>query len=98
MIRVILPPQLRTLAGVGYEATLSVEGAVTQRAVLDALEKHYPVLAGMIRDPATQERRPRVRFFACQEDLSHEPADAALPQAVASGDEPLLIVAAISGG
>jgi molybdopterin synthase sulfur carrier subunit len=98
MIRVILPPQLRALARVGYEVNLSLDGPVTQRAVLDALEASYPVLLGMIRDPATQERRPRVRFFACQKDLSHEPPDALLPDAVTSGHEPLLVVAAISGG
>jgi hypothetical protein len=98
MIRVILPPQLRALACVGYEVTLAVDGAVSQRAVFDALETHYPMLLGTIRDPATQQRRSRLRLFACQEDLSHEPPDAPLPETVASGAEPLLIVGAISGG
>ena len=98
MIRVILPPQLRTLARVGYEVALAVDGPVTQRTVLDALENGYPVLRGMIRDPDTHRRRPRVRLFACQKDLSHAAPDAPLPGAVASGAEPLLIVAAISGG
>jgi sulfur-carrier protein len=98
MIRVILPPQLQTLAQVGYEVTLDVDAPVTQRAVLDTLEAAYPVLLGTLRDQATQQRRPRVRVFACQEDLSHEPPDAPLPEAVVSGREPLLIVGAISGG
>jgi hypothetical protein len=98
MIRVVLPPQLQALARVGREVTLDVEAPVTRDTVLDALETHYPVLLGLVRDPATFERRPRVRFFACERDLSHEPADAALPEAVAAGAEPLLIVAAISGG
>jgi len=98
MIRIILPPQLRTLAHAGNEVTLDVAGPATQRAVLDALEMHYPVLRGTIRDQATRQRRPRVRFFACAEDLSLEPPDAPLPEAVAAGTEPLLIVAAISGG
>lgn len=98
MIRIILPPQLRLLARTGYEETLDVDAPVTQRSVLDALETRYPMLRGTLRDPATQQRRPRVRFFACSEDLSHEPADAPLPAAVASGREPLLVVAAISGG
>ena len=98
MIRIILPPLLQTLAHTGNEVKLDVDGPVTQRAVLDALEAHYPVLHGTLRDPATQQRRPRVRFFACTEDLSLEPPDAPLPGAVASGREPLLVVAAISGG
>jgi molybdopterin synthase sulfur carrier subunit len=98
MIRIILPPQLRLLAHTGYEETLDVEDPVTQRAVLDALEARYPMLRGTLRDPATQQRRPRVRFFACSEDLSLEPPDAPLPEAVATGREPLLVVAAISGG
>jgi sulfur-carrier protein len=98
MIRIILPPPLRSLAHAGYEVTLDVDAPVTQRSVLDALETRYPMLRGTLRDPATQRRRPRVRFFACAEDLSHEPADAPLPDAVANGREPLLVVAAISGG
>jgi molybdopterin synthase sulfur carrier subunit len=98
MIRVILPPPLRTLAHIGHEVTLEVADPITQRSVLDALETRYPVLRGTLRDQATQQRRPRVRFFACTEDLSHEPPDAPLPAAVASGAEPLLVVAAISGG
>jgi len=98
MIRVILPQHLRTLAHVGSEVQLEVEGPVTQRSVLDALEARYPMLRGTIRDQVTQERRPFLRFFACEEDLSHEPAEAALPDAVASGAEPLLIIGAIAGG
>jgi len=98
MIRIILPPLLRTLAHAGYEVTLDVDAPVTQRSVLDALETRYPMLRGTLRDPATQRRRPRVRFFARAEDLSYEPADAPLPEAVAYGREPLLVVAAISGG
>jgi molybdopterin synthase sulfur carrier subunit len=99
MIRIILPPPLRALARTsGLEVSLDVGPTVTQRTVLDALEARYPVLRGTLRDPATRRRRPRVRFFACAEDLSHEPPDAPLPEAVASGAEPLLVVAAISGG
>ena len=98
MIRVILPPQLRELARTGHELTLEVSQPVTQRAVLDALEARYPVLRGTLRHADTLQRRPRIRLFACAEDLSHEPADAPLPEAVATGREPLLIVAAISGG
>ena len=98
MIRVVLPPHLRTLARVDAEVTLAVEGQVTQRAVLDALEARYPVLRGTIRDPFTQKRRPFVRFFACEEDLSHASPDAPLPNAVATGAEPLLIVGAMAGG
>jgi sulfur-carrier protein len=98
MIRIILPQQLRTLAHAGYEVTLDVDDPVTQRSVIDALETRYPMLRGTLRDRATQQRRPRVRFFACAEDLSHEPPDTPLPDAVASGREPLLILAAISGG
>ncbi|MGB7931096.1 MAG: MoaD/ThiS family protein [Gammaproteobacteria bacterium] len=98
MIRIILPPPLRTLARTEDEVTLEVGDPVTQRSVLDALETCYPVLRGMLRDPATQRRRPRVRFFACAEDLSLESPDVLLPDAVASGTEPLLVVAAISGG
>jgi hypothetical protein len=98
MIRVILPPQLQTLAHTGYEVALEVGEPVTQHSVMDALETRYPMLQGTLRDQVTQQRRPRIRLFACQEDLSHEPADAPLPEAVASGAEPLLIVGAISGG
>ncbi len=98
MIRVVLPQHLRTLAHVDGEVALEVEGPVTQRSVLDALEARYPVLRGTIRDHITEQRRPFVRFFACEEDLSHEPPDAPLPDAVASGAEPFLIVGAIAGG
>jgi len=98
MIRVALPQHLRTLAHVGAEMTVEIEGAVTLRAVLDAIEEHYPMLRGAIRDHVTLERRPFLRFFACEEDLSHEPADMVLPEAVASGKEPLLIIGAIAGG
>jgi len=98
MIRVILPYHLRTLGNVGAEVQLEVEGPATQRSVLDALEARYPMLRGTIRDHVTQRRRSFVRFFACQEDMSHEPPDAALPDAVATGAEPFLIVGAMSGG
>lgn len=98
MIRVILPGHLRALAGVGSEVELDVEGPATQRSVVDALETCYPMLRGLIRDHVTQQRRPFLRFFACQEDLSHELPDAPLPEAVTSGKEPLLIVGAIAGG
>ena len=98
MIRVILPPHLRTLAHVEGEVKLEIEGNVTQRSVLDALEARYPALCGTIRDQVTQQRRPYLRFFACEEDLSHEPPDAALPGAVTSGAEPFLIIGAIAGG
>jgi sulfur-carrier protein len=98
MIRVELPSHLRTLARVGGEVQLEVEGAVTQRSVLDALESRYPMLRGTMRDQATQVRRPFIRFFACQEDLSHESPDALLPEAVASGKELFLVVGAIAGG
>ena len=97
-IRVILPPHLRTLARVGAEVQLEVGGPVTQRSVLDALEKAYPMLRGTIRDQVSQERRPFLRFFACEEDLSHESADAPLPDAISSGIEPLIIIGAIAGG
>lgn len=97
-IRVILPQHLRTLAHVGFEVSIHVEGPVTQRSVLDALETSYPMLRGTIRDQVTQQRRPFLRFFACEEDLSHESPDAPLPEAVASGAEPLLIIGAIAGG
>jgi sulfur-carrier protein len=98
MIRVVLPAHLRTLAHVDGEVTLDVAGEVTQRAVLDALEARYPMLRGTIRDQATHQRRAFVRFFACEEDWSHEPPDAPLPDAVATGAEPLLIVGAMAGG
>ena len=98
MIRVVLPTHLRTLAKVQGEVQLSVEGPVTQAAILDALEERYPVLRGTMRDHITHKRRPFVRFFACQQDLSHEPMDTILPQSVADGTEPLLIVGAIAGG
>jgi hypothetical protein len=98
MIRVILPPHLRTLAHVESEVALEVMGPVTQRSVLDALEARYPMLRGTIRDHVTQVRRPMLRFFACEDDLSHESPDAPLPAAVASGAEPYWIVAAIAGG
>jgi len=98
MIRVVLPAHLRTLAKIGGEVELEVKGPITQRSVLDALEARYPVLQGTIRDHVTQQRRAFVRFFACQEDLSHESPDAVLPDAVASGAEPFLVVGAIAGG
>jgi len=98
MIRVILPQHLRTLAHTGAEVTLEVEPPVTQRSVLDALEARYPMLRGTIRDHATQQRRPFLRFFACEEDLSHESPDAPLPKSIASGAEALLIIGAIAGG
>jgi molybdopterin converting factor small subunit len=98
MIRVVLPAHLRTLAKVDGEVSLDVKDLVTQRAVLDALEDRYPVLCGTIRDHVTQQRRPFVRFFACEEDLSHEPPDAPLPDAVATGSEPFLVVGALAGG
>jgi molybdopterin synthase sulfur carrier subunit len=98
MIRVILPAHLRMLARINSEVELEVEGPATQRSVLDALEARYPMLRGAIRDHVTQERRPFVRFFACQQDLSHEPPDAPLPDAVATGAEPFLLVGAIAGG
>jgi sulfur-carrier protein len=98
MIRVELPAHLQTLARVGREVTVDVNGAPTLRSVLDALETAYPVLRGTIRDCATCERRPYVRFFACQEDLSHEPADAPLPDPVVNGEEPFMVVGALAGG
>jgi molybdopterin synthase sulfur carrier subunit len=98
MIRVVLPAHLRTLAHVSGDVELEVAGQVTQRSVLDALEARYPMLCGTIRDQVTQERRPFLRFFACEEDLSHEPPDAPLPGAVASGAEPFWIIGAIAGG
>lgn len=98
MIRVVLPYHLRNLAGTGAEVTLDVAGPVTQRTVLDALEARYPVLRGTVRDYATGQRRPFLRFFACMKDLSLESPDAALPDAVASGAEPYRIIGAIAGG
>jgi molybdopterin synthase sulfur carrier subunit len=98
MIRVILPPHLRTLAQVGREVELDVEGLATQNSVIDALEKTYPVLLGAVRDSKTKQRRPLVRFFACEEDLSHEAPDAPLPEVVAVGKEPFWIVGAMAGG
>ena len=98
MIRVVLPTHLRTLAGTGREVTVAVADPPTQRAVLDALEAAYPTLRGAIRDRATQRRRPLVRFFACARDLSHDPPDAPLPEAVATGSEPFLVVGAMAGG
>jgi sulfur-carrier protein len=98
MIRIVLPAHLRTLARVQGEVTLEVRDPVTQRSVLDALESAYPMLRGTLRDHVTQARRPFVRFFACEEDLSHQSPDAPLPEAVATGAEPFLIVGAIAGG
>ena len=98
MIRVILPFHLRMLAHVDGEVELDVEGQATQRSVLDALEARYPMLRGTIRDHMTQQRRPMLRFFACEQDLSHEPPDAPLPDPVAMGAEPFLVVGAIAGG
>ncbi|MBI3611054.1 MAG: MoaD/ThiS family protein [Nitrospirae bacterium] len=98
MIRVVLPYHLRTLAKVNSEVQLDVKGPVTQRSVLDALEARYPMLAGTIRDHATRQRRPFLRFFACGEDLSFESPDALLPDKVASGKEPFLVIGAIAGG
>ena len=98
MIRVVLPPHLRTLANVGAEVQVDVQSPATQRSVLDALEAHYPMLRGTIRDHVTQQRRAFVRFFACEQDLSHEPPDAPLPDAVATGAEPFLVVGAMAGG
>jgi hypothetical protein len=97
-VRVVLPHHLRTLAGVASEVAVEVEGALTRGALLDALEARYPALCGTIRDHETHERRPFLRFFACQEDLTHEPPDAPLPADVASGKEPFLVVGAIAGG
>ncbi|MGH9747741.1 MAG: MoaD/ThiS family protein [Candidatus Acidiferrales bacterium] len=98
MIRVMLPPHLRGLARVSGEVELEIAGPVTQRSVVDALEARYPALSGTVRDHVTQQRRPFLRFFACEEDLSHESPDAPLPEAVVTGKEPLLIVGAIAGG
>jgi sulfur-carrier protein len=98
MIRVVLPHHLRTLAKVGPEVKFEIDGEVTQRSVLDAVEAQYPMLRGTIRDHITQQRRPFLRFFACEEDLSHESPDAPLPDAVVAGREPFLIIGAIAGG
>jgi len=98
MIRVVLPPHLRTLARVDGDVELELNASVTQRAVLDALEARYPMLRGTMRDHVTLVRRPLVRFFACGEDLSHEPPDAPLPEAIAKGSEPFVIIGAIAGG
>jgi len=98
MIRVVLPFHLRTLAQVGAEVQLDIAGPITQRAILDALEARYPVLCGTMRDHVTLKRRPFIRFFACSEDLSHESPDAPLPDTVASGAEPFLVIGAIAGG
>jgi molybdopterin synthase sulfur carrier subunit len=98
MIRVELPAHLRTLARVDREVTLDLVGPATQRSVIDALEARYPVLRGTIRDYVTDQRRPFLRFFACEQDLSHEPPDAPLPEAVVTGDEPFLVVGAMAGG
>ena len=98
MISVILPSHLRSLAGVSSAVKLDIAAPVTQRSILDALEARYPMLCGTIRDHITHQRRPLLRFFACKEDLSHEPADAPLPEAVATGKEPFCIVGAIAGG
>src|SRR6476646_676004 len=98
MIRIVLPSHLKMHADVNGEVKLEVDGVVTQRSLLDALEKSYPVLQGAIRDHSTQRRRPFLRFFACQRDLSHESPDAQLPDAVATGSQPFLIVGALAGG
>jgi sulfur-carrier protein len=98
MIRVILPPHLRTLSGTGSEVTLDVAAPITQRAILDALEARYPMLRGTIRDHGTLQRRAFLRFFACEQDLSHESPDAPLPDAVVSGKEPFIVIGAIAGG
>jgi len=98
MIRVVLPPHLRTLAQVKGEVTLDVSGRITRGAVLDALEARYPMLRGTIRDHVTAQRRPFLRFFACERDLTHDSPDAPLPEAVASGAEPFLVIGAIAGG
>lgn len=98
MIRVILPQHLRTLAHVGSEVTVDVEGQPTLGSVLDAIEARYPMLRGTIRDHGTQQRRPFLRFFACEEDLSHQPSDTPLPDLVAAGKEPFIVIGAIAGG
>jgi len=98
MIRVVLPFHLQTLAGSGREVTVAVDGPVTQRAVLDALEARYPMLRGTVREHVTLQRRPRVRFFAEQEDVTHQDPDAELPASIAAGDQPFMIVGAVAGG
>jgi hypothetical protein len=98
LIRIVLPQHLRTLAGVDRQVQLPIEGPITQGSILDALEAKYPMLQGTIRDQITKQRRPMVRFFVCEADISHDPPDAALPEAVASGAEPFFIVGAIAGG
>jgi molybdopterin synthase sulfur carrier subunit len=98
MILVVLPPHLRTLAGVSGDIQLEIEGEVTRRSILDALEKQYPMLRGTIRDHVSGERRPFLRFFACGEDVTHESPDATLPQEIASGAEPFYVIGAIAGG
>jgi len=98
MVRVVLPYHLRNLAQIGPEVSVDLAGPITQRSVIDALEAKYPVLRGTIRDHGTLKRRPFLRFFACEEDLTFEPPDAPLPEAVASGNEPFLVVGAIAGG
>jgi molybdopterin synthase sulfur carrier subunit len=98
MIRVILPAHLRTLARIDDELKIDVQAPVTQRSILDAIEEQYPMLRGTIRDHVTKQRRPFLRFFACEEDLSHESPDAPLPEAIASGAEPFFIIGAIAGG
>jgi sulfur-carrier protein len=98
MIRVILPPHLRTLARVPGDVELDISGPITQRSVLDALEERYPMLRGTIRDHVTSQRRPFLRFFACEQDLSHQSPDDPLPEAVASGNEPFIVLGAIAGG
>jgi len=98
LIRIILPQHLRTLAHVASEVELELDGPATPRSVLDALEARYPMLRGTIRDQVTQQRRPFLRFFACEEDLSHEPPDTPLPDAVTSGKEPFIVIGAIAGG
>jgi len=98
VIRVIIPQHLRTLAQVGSEVELELDGPATLRSVLDGLEARYPMLRGTIRDQVTEQRRPFLRFFACEQDLSHEPPDAPLPEPVASGKEPFIIIGAIAGG
>jgi molybdopterin synthase sulfur carrier subunit len=98
MIRVILPAHLQNMAKVGREVTIDIDGPVTQAAVLDALEATYPVLRGTIRDHVSKQRRPFLRFFACEQDLSHDPPDAPLPEAVVSGNQPFVVLGAIAGG
>lgn len=98
MIRVVLPAHLRTIARVQGEVTLDIDGAVTARSILDALEAKYPALLGTIRDHVTKQRRPYVRFFACEQDFSHDPIDTPMPEAVANGSEPFLVVGAVAGG